>query len=139
MKRFIVDTSAILDWILFSDDPKTPASRIINKLIQKKISLFAPSFLLVESSNVLKQKYKFTEIEIVEAIQQLKVIGVDIIDIGSKDWSNLLTISFKYDLTLYDSYYVLLAERLDSKIITFDKALLATNLGISPKEAISGL
>jgi predicted nucleic acid-binding protein len=139
MKRFIVDTSAILDWILFSDDPKTPASRLINKLIQKKISLFAPSFLLVESSNVLKQKYKFTEIEIVEAIQQLKVIGVDIIDIGSKDWSNLLTTSFKYDLTLYDSYYVLLAERLDSKIITFDKALLATNLGISPKEAISGL
>ena len=42
MAKFVVDSSVILDWIVFGDDDKMLVHKLIEQLISKEIELVAP-------------------------------------------------------------------------------------------------
>lgn len=136
MNRYVIDTSVILDWIVYASDTKLPVHQLVDRLYCGDIELFAPGFLLVEVSNVLKQKYGYSQVQIELVVAQLEDMGVNFVDTGMEGWLELLKAAFKYSLTLYDAYYAYTALKIDSKIITRDKAILECGLGISAEEAL---
>jgi len=137
--NFVIDASVVIDWITLAEDTDLPIHKISGLAILKKIDLYAPSYLISEVCNVLKQRYKYPEEKINSVIKKLDSLGLHYLEINSQHWPELLKISFQYNLTIYDSYYLFASLQTKTKLITSDKALLATNLGITAKEAISAL
>ena len=116
MAKFVVDSSVILDWIVFGDDDKMLVHKLIEQLISKEIELVAPGFLIVEIINVLKWKYSYSQKKIEFVIRHLEQIGIEA--------------EYKHNLTSYDAHYALMAENGGLKVITRDKDLLKSGVGI---------
>lgn len=134
MNRYVIDTSVILDWIVYASDTKLAVHKLVDKLFGGEIELFAPGFLLVEVSNVLKQKYGYDQAQIELVVAQLEDMGINFVDIGVEGWLELLKAAFKYKLTLYDAYYAYVALKVGSKIVTRDVAILQCGLGLTAEE-----
>ncbi|HLE49933.1 MAG TPA: type II toxin-antitoxin system VapC family toxin [Patescibacteria group bacterium] len=130
MAKFVVDSSVILDWIVFGDDDKMLVHKLIEQLISKEIELVAPGFLIVEIINVLKWKYSYSQKKIEFVIRHLEQIGIVFVELGREDWSGLLEAEYKHNLTSYDAHYALMAENGGLKVITRDKDLLKSGVGI---------
>lgn len=135
--KYVIDANVVIDWITLANDQNSPVHKISDLTLLKKIELCAPSYLVSEVCNVLKQRYKYTEKKIYSVVKTLESLNIYYLNIDYQHWPELLNVSFVYNLTIYDSYYLLTAIQTKAKIITRDKALLATDLGISPQEAVS--
>lgn len=134
--KYVIDANIVIDWIVLSENVDLPVHKIFGLAILKRIELYTPSFLISEVCNVLKQRYKYSEEKISSVIKKLDSLDLRYLEMSSQDWPKLLKISFQYNLTIYDSYYLLASLQTKTKLITSDKALLTTDLGISPKEAV---
>lgn len=130
MGQFVIDSSVVLDWIVYGDDDELPVHKLIEESLLKRVEFIAPGFLIVEIMNVLKWKYSYSIKKVESVVNQLEGMGIVFIEIGRESWRKLLEIEYKNNLTSYDAHYALVAENMGTKVITRDKALLKCELGI---------
>ncbi len=130
MAQFVIDSSVVLDWIVYADESGLPVHKLIEESLSRRIELLAPGFLIVEIMNVLKWKYGYSIKKVEFVVRQLEQVGIVFIEIGRESWRELLGIEYKHNLTSYDAYYALAAENVGTKVITRDKDLLKSGVGI---------
>lgn len=118
MTKWVVDANVVLDWL--GGD-----TSLYKKIKAGAVSVFAPSFLLVETTNILLCKKKLPEKDVEDFLEVLLDSGINFIDFPFVKIKQLLNLAAHYRLTTYDALYLLLAQEMGIKLISTDKELTA--------------
>lgn len=121
--KMVVDASVALKWIPGPKEEKVKEARkIYQKIADRKIEGWAPSFLALEMLNILIRKRKANPelaVKGVETVlQKLKIKDLNVEKLPQ--WKELMK---KYGVSGYDSLYLQLADELGCKVISCDKKL----------------
>lgn len=121
--KMVVDASVALKWIPGPKEEKVKEARkIYQKIADRKIEGWAPSFLALEILNILIRKRKANPelaVKGVETVlQKLKIKDLNVEKLPQ--WKELMK---KYGVSGYDSLYLQLADELGCKVLSCDKKL----------------
>lgn len=118
----IVDASVLVKLFSIEED-SNKAEDLIKNHVTEKIILIIPELLFLEVSNALKYK-KNDENKIKEANEKLWDFQLHIERLNKNIVNKAITIAKEYNLTIYDSIYIALAQINNCELITADKELL---------------
>lgn len=119
---YVLDASVIIKWYSeeeFSDK----ALEIRDNFFKGKYELALPDLAIYEVSNALRFNPNFNEEDVIEAVDSLFDIGISIIVPTSKVVKSSVDIAFKHNITVYDAYYVALANEIGFTLVTADSKL----------------
>ncbi len=118
----VLDTSVVVKW--FSNEKHTEKALDIRKRIRNKdeIGVF-PDLLLYELSNALRYNPNFDEKDVIDALESIINMDMEIVNLSSEVINLSITLAFERDITIYDSSYVALAQKLDANFVTADEKL----------------
>ncbi len=124
MERYtlVLDASVIVKWFT-REDKRKQALDIREQFINQEIDILIPDLTFYEVSNALRFNTDFDEIDIRDAVESLFLMSLDIITPRKEILDRSIEISVKYNLSVYDSYYIALAELVDIDFVTSDKKL----------------
>lgn len=124
MKSAVVDTSVVIKWFLDESGSKK-AINIKDDHLKGKIRLCTLDLLLYEFTSAFKNysPVRNEEKEFNLAIAILQSLGIASYSIGFSELSSLFSLSRKLNLSIYDSSYILLAQKLSAPLYTADKKL----------------
>ena len=122
MGAIVVDTSVVVKWYL-PEQHHEAARALRDTYLESEIDLYAPELLPFEAINALRYSGHFDGEQLSAAAQSLSEYGIDIVPF--RNAGNVAVIATDLDITVYDTAYVALAERLDTVAYTADETLLA--------------
>jgi predicted nucleic acid-binding protein len=129
--KLVVDASV---WIKLMDGSREEVE-IIEDLLRlvnnREVEVISPNLACLEILNVLIRSKKTSAERGTEFLKRLEFVGVEFVVTKMEDLSRAAALMIKYDLTAYDGCYLGLATENGVKLLTADKKLLATPLGIS--------
>ena len=119
----VLDTSVIIKWYRQKEILADKALIIRDSYLSGYILVSIPSLVVYELANVLRYKTDIKTEEIKEALKSLFNMGIDLIMPSKELIARAIIISRKYDITVYDSYFVALAESFNASFVTADNKL----------------
>lgn len=118
----VLDASVVIKWFQ-KEEGSELALEFENRHVAGEEMIFAPDLLFYEVANVFCFK-KNIDIEIAEsAFDILAKIGIQIFSATPSEMKGVLSFAKRYNITIYDALYAVLAEKLECNFITADKAL----------------
>jgi predicted nucleic acid-binding protein len=120
MSQYIVDASVVVQFLI--TDTHTQAARALFRSLTVNDRLYMPEFCLLECANVLWKQVRFSDVpqsdaeQLVSDLLALDVVVVPVIGLLPR----ALQIGVKHQLTIYDSVYIALVEKLGCPLITDD-------------------
>jgi predicted nucleic acid-binding protein len=136
MESFVVDATVVIDYLI--SDTFTSNTDALFRLLNKQVALHIPEFCLLECTNVLWKRVRFHNLDQSRAERLLKgLIALPMI-VNPVDalLQRGLEIGLQYELAVYDSLYIALAEHLNCPLITVDSkqetAARAAGITIKP-------
>lgn len=126
MKRYIVDASVAVKWLI-PEDHSEKAVKLLEDWAEEEAELYAPRLLRLEVANALT---KYVDRGILDAekaaggFEAFREIALNYVD---EDWPlivDALKASMTEDLTVYDALYFTLAKNLNATLITADEGLI---------------
>ncbi len=130
--HFVVDSSVVVKWFLF-EASSDKAVELRDEFATGRLELAVPSLLFYEVMNALRFSGSFTRPELITAARALSRYRFDVWRPRGKLLEISTELSVERDLTVYDSCYVALARRTNSKVVTEDGELL----GKFPSDALA--
>ena len=119
---FVLDSSVIVKW--FVEEEFTNKALLFRQaLLVGKIEIVASDLILYEIPNALKFSQKLNEEDIKKVISSLFGIGMEITVPVRRILDSAIDLSFKFSITLYDAYFIALAEGIGYEFITADEKL----------------
>lgn len=132
--KLVVDASV---WIKLADGVSEEV-RIIERFLKLissgEIEVKCPNLAGLEILNVLVRSKKVKVEQGADFLRRLELVGVDFVVTKMEDLNQTPALMVKYDLTSYDACYLGLAIKNEIKLLTADKKLLSTPVGISLSE-----
>jgi len=125
----VVDASVIAKWILPGEPYQENAVRLKEDCVSGMAELCAPSFIVEEVANALWRAINLERISEEDAKEALKALNDMRIELHEPNWAKIsqgLSIACKLDLTIYDTSYLFLADKIKARLITADKRLYET-------------
>ncbi len=130
VSHLVLDSSVIVKW--FSQEEYTDKALIIReKFLKGNPSIIVPDIQIYEIANALRYNKTFQKTEVKNAVKSLIDIGLPIF-VPTKDIiEEAVEVSFEFDISFYDAYFVALARRLNLPMVTADEKLYnkLNNLG----------
>ncbi|MDA4118778.1 MAG: type II toxin-antitoxin system VapC family toxin [Thaumarchaeota archaeon] len=122
-KEYVVDSSVVVKWFLLESGSDI-ATRLRDDFATGRASLSVPTLLFYEVMNAIRSSKLFGEADLAMVAGSLSKYKFGIWRPRGRllEWTGEL--SLKEDVTVYDSCYVALAQRLGTKVITEDSELL---------------
>lgn len=120
-QKKVLDASVIVK-LFVNEEYSEKSLNLINDYEAEKIEIVVPDFLYVEVINALRYKKK-DERELKKAAQHLFNLELKTEKISYELLSKSIFLSLKYNLTVYDSLYLSLAQFNGCSLITADKEL----------------
>nr|WP_231961300.1 type II toxin-antitoxin system VapC family toxin [Sulfolobus sp. A20] len=117
-----MDASVVVKWFAnekYSDD----ANRLKKAYVEGLIDLSAPCILPFEVINALKYTYSLGELELIEISKVIEDFQITYYSLYHL-LPDLITLSLKYGITIYDASYVALGKILNEEVYTADEKLL---------------
>ncbi len=112
----------VIKW--FSEEEYTDKALQIREIIRSGDErAVLPDLLLYEVANALRYNPQFNENDVSEALDSILGMGMDIVTPTSEIINSAINLAFRYNITVYDSFYVALAKELEITLITADKKL----------------
>lgn len=122
-KIAVVDTSVIVKW--FSDEELTDkALELRQRYVNNEIEIVVPDLLLNELANALRYNPSFDQEDVKNAVQSLFDMDFEILAPSPEILKTATETSFEFEITVYDSMYLALAENLECIVITTDQELI---------------
>jgi len=125
LKRIVIDTSVVLKWFLSDEKFSQSALALLDKYVSFELEIVAPSLLEYEVLNGLHIARKRGRVE-----QDKMIMGIEGflgLEIEKKNISSfyprIMHFSETYNLTVYDTSYLGVAEEEGIELITADKNL----------------
>ena len=124
MNRYVIDSSVAIKWFIY-EDLQAEALAILNEWELGNLECVVPDWFYVEIGNILWKKHRNQLITREEVDTALAELGNLPLLIKPSHPLNDAAVSFaiKYDRTVYDSLYVVLAEEEDCPFVTADDRL----------------
>jgi len=122
----VVDASVVAKWVLPGEPYQENAIRLKEDHVSGKVELCAPTFMVQEVANALWRAAKLGRIVEEDAKEALSALGDMRIGLHELNWtqaSQALSTACEFDLTIYDSSYLFLAEKAKCQFITADNKL----------------
>jgi predicted nucleic acid-binding protein len=120
--RVVLDASALAKWFLVEEESREMKT-LRDKIIGGEIEAHVPGFVFVELANLLRYSRGLTPGDVTNGVAAAMSIGLVVHDF-EEVLGEAVRIAFEKGLTIYDSIYVALAEKLDAVLVTYDKVLL---------------
>ena len=129
--RLVVDASVAVKWFVREDAAQVDAAR---DLILQKYEMIAPGLLVSEVQNVMWKKHRLGQV----TREQGEIVASTIssffrhIEADEKLIESAWEIAVEHDHPIYDCLYIVLAQKTDALLATFDRRLasLATKAGV---------
>lgn len=121
VERYVVDTSAVMQ--RFIVEVNTPQVRRLFAEMAQEVTLVVPEFCLLECTNVLWKQVRFQGMPQQTAeylLKDLLALSLQVMSVGQL-MPRALQIGLTNQLAIYDSLFIVLAERLDCALITVDQ------------------
>jgi predicted nucleic acid-binding protein len=120
--RVVLEASALAKWFLVEEESRE--MRLLrDKIIGSEVEAHVPSLVFVELADMLRYMRGLTPRDVTDSVAAAMSIGLVVHDIVEV-LGEAVSIAFEKGLTVYDSIYVALAEKLDAVLVTYDKVLL---------------
>lgn len=124
-KFAVIDASYILAYLM-PDEKGEDVSEIFNKYRNVDLNFIAPYILPFEVTNAVKSacvSQRITPSHAVQIIDDFNKITVDYVAV---DFSAVYTVAVEKNISAYDASYVVLAEKLNTRLLTLDRKLRTT-------------
>ncbi len=119
--RYVVDTSVVVQNLI--TDTHTPAvESLFAQASENAVELWVPEFCLLECANVLWKAARFRGLPAEQAAQllvDLVAFPFNVTPVGDL-LPRALALGLAHGLSIYDSIYIAMAERLTCPLITVD-------------------
>jgi len=119
-KTLILDASVIIKWY-FEEQDSEKTIRIRDLYRNYIIEIIVPDLLYYEITNAIRFNRNITAREKIRIIKNLFEINLETKVLDTQDFIDALNSADKYDTTIYDTIYYILAKKLNGKYITADQ------------------
>src|SRR3989304_5974884 len=119
----ILDSSVIAKWYLKDEDQIEKAVKFRNLHVENKITISAPSFLILEIGNVFVSR-KLNQQDFDKNIEWLANFRINFVEPDLLTLMGTFSFAKQFHLSFYDASYVALAKTLKCNLITADKKLV---------------
>jgi predicted nucleic acid-binding protein len=117
----VLDSSVALKWIFADENGAAEAERIRNEHISGKNEIAVPNLFFYEIANVLATKVKLSAEEALEAFELISAFEFNVVELTNSEYLETMTFSMKYNVSVYDASYHVLASRLGCHFLTADR------------------
>lgn len=122
IKRYVLDTSVVVKWFSEADESDLEkALKLRADHIAEHCLLIVPDLLLYELANALRYNEKVQPDEVRQAVESIADLAIDINLYDIDVLSSALTLAFRYQIMVYDAYFLALAEAIECPLITADR------------------
>jgi predicted nucleic acid-binding protein len=119
----LLDTAVAVKWFVTEEDSKRPLD-LQQAHIRDDLQLHAPDILLMESANALRYA-GLSEERILQNLETIPALGVEIIPFSFDVLNSAVSLSLQHDVTVYDAYFLALAQTMEIPLITADRKMLS--------------
>jgi len=122
LKQLVLDSSVVIKW--FSQEIHTEKALELRERFLKGENVIAvPDLQLYEIANALRYKKELQKRNVADAVKSLLDLGITIVVPTMDVVERAVEIAYDFDVTIYDAYFVALAESLSFTFVTADKKL----------------
>ncbi len=119
-ETLVLDASVIVKWY-FEEEGSEQSNKIKELYRNHIIDIIVPDLLYFEFINAVRFNKDLTNREKNRIVKNLFNINLETIALGGSDFVDALNYAEKYDTTIYDTAYYILAMKLNCKYITADQ------------------
>ena len=121
-KAAVADASVIARWYV-KEDSYRKALEVRTDYEENRLNLIEPSLLLYEVSNALRYSPELGIEDVKNSVGSMIDMQLDLREMDH-DWASLcLDSAYRYGVSVYDSSYFTLAQKLNIKLVTADDKL----------------
>lgn len=118
---YVLDTSVVVKWFSeYNEDDMDRALNLRNKILEGECSIVVPDLLFYELANVLRYNSRFTSKDVKEAVSSIYDMRFDVRGIEPAITSQAIDMAFRFDATVYDSYFMAISQIEETPFITAD-------------------
>lgn len=132
MPKIVLDASVVLAW-LEQGEKSDAANMLRHDIVGGTVAAWAPDFLLTEFINLFRKKH-LSRSDAKLFIETVLTVGISFDDAPVRtNIAALIDITTTHKISAYDAQYLLLAQKLNCKLVSFDRELLRIkDLVVSP-------
>lgn len=119
----VVDASVAAKWFL-QEAGSEEARALRNAHVDGTIYLLSPAFAVLEVANALRYHPNIGSDALAEHITTLHDLDLGLDPVSEQSVSEAVHCAYRLGITVYDAWYIALAERMDCPLITADEAQL---------------
>jgi len=124
MHNIVVDASVVLAWFEEGNQAEL-ALTIHDDILKGNVSACAPGFLLLETANICYRRKKLSQLEIEAILRNISSIWINYNDTPlTVEMEHIVSLVIQHRISAYDAQYLHLAQKLNCKLVSFDKELL---------------
>lgn len=121
MKTYILDTSVVVKWFSgYIEDNNDTALRLRQNILQGEYAVIVPDLLFYEFANALRYNARFHVKDVHDAVKSVADMGFHVKGIEPDTLARAIEIAYKYNVTVYDTYFFALAQIENKPMITAD-------------------
>lgn len=117
----ILDTSVVYKWFAKNEEDSLLALSILQKHVNGQEKIIVPGLILYELANAWVTKKAIPSARIKTNLKDLQEAGLGIESSTFDLIAKAVTFAKKYNVTVYDAIYAVLAKEKGCKLITADK------------------
>jgi predicted nucleic acid-binding protein len=121
MNRFVLDTSVVVKWFSeYDEDDLDKALRLRNGILERRCSVTVPDLIFYELANALRYNPRFLVEDVKDAMDSVINMEFDVKGIEPDVMTSAIEIGFKFNVTLYDAYFMALSQKENMPFVTAD-------------------
>jgi predicted nucleic acid-binding protein len=121
MKRHVLDTSVVIKWFSEHGESDLASALALRQgIIEGTLAAVVPDLLFYELANALRFNPHFSADDVAQAVQSVNDMGFDIRAVEPAVLERSIDMAFKFNITVYDAYFLSLAQSEGKPLITAD-------------------
>lgn len=121
-KLIVIDASVAIKWYIAEPD-SLKAKIWYNRIQTGKILAVIPDYFYLECCNVFLKRYRIAQEECKAVLRDIEQLGLEVVPLSILKMSQVITLSSKYNITMYDAVYLEVARIAEAKVVTADEIL----------------
>ncbi len=121
MKSYVLDTSVVIKWFSEHDEDDQEKALILREqILEGNCLITIPELLFYELANALKHNPRFDANDVRDAVNSVIDMHFDIKGMDLETMDTAIDIAFKFNVTVYDAYFLSLSQRENKPFLTAD-------------------